>query len=61
MSDEATTNHIFAGSVPLYVVRGTGLNTNADDIIPDSNYPSVYYSGLAGLQYKINHCRTKVF
>jgi len=54
MTNEATTNHIFAGSVPLYVVRGTGLNTYADDIIPDDNYPSVYYSGLAGLQYMIN-------
>jgi len=55
MTDEATTNHVFAGSFPLYVVRGTGLNTKGDNILPDDNYPPVNYSGLAGLHYKINN------
>lgn len=54
MTNETTTNHIFAGSFPLYVVRGTGLNTYGDNIVPDDDYPFMYYSGLAGLQYKIN-------
>jgi len=54
MRDEATTNHVFAGSVPIYVVRGTGMNTNGDNILPDDNYSHMYYSGLAGLHYKIN-------
>ena len=54
MTDKATTNHVFAGSVPIYVVRGTGPNTNGNNILPDDNYPSMYYSGLAGLHYKIN-------
>ena len=43
LTDETTTNHVFAGSFPLYV-----------NVIPNDNYPSVYYSGLVGLQYKIN-------
>ena len=54
MTDEATTIHVFAGSAPLYAVRGTGPNTIGDNIIPDENYPKMYYSGLVGLQYRIN-------
>lgn len=54
MTDKATTKHLFAGSYPLYVTRGTGMNTIGDDIIPDSNYPSIYCSFLVGIQYKIN-------
>ena len=54
MTDEPTTHHVFAGSYPLYVVRKTGADTNGNDILPDKNYPSMYYSSLVGLQYKIN-------
>ena len=55
MTDTPTTQHIFAGSYPLYVARGTGLNSIGDDIVPDDNYPSIYYSGLVGMQYMINN------
>lgn len=54
MTDKATTQHVFAGSYPLYVTRGTGMNAIGDDIIPDNNYPSIYYSFIVGIQYKIN-------
>ena len=54
MTDKATTNHLFAGSVPLYAVRGTGTNTIGDNLLPEGDYTYKYYSGLAGLHYKIN-------
>lgn len=54
MTNKATTNHVGMGQGYLYIVRGTGPNTNADNIIPDEDYPGFYYSGILGLQYRIN-------
>lgn len=53
-TDDATTMHFLAGEFPLYATFGTGPNTIADNIVPDSKYHFRYYSGIIGLQYKLN-------
>jgi hypothetical protein len=53
LTNEATTNQFTGGS--LYVVRGKGPNTIADNIIPDENYPFMYYSYIVSLQYILNN------
>ena len=52
-SPESTRLGSTAFTVPETEAK-TGADTNGNDILPDKNYPSMYYSSLVGLQYKIN-------
>jgi len=52
--EEATTKHVFAGSVPLYASLGNGPTTLSDYIVPGNEFHFSYYSPLFNIQYKLN-------
>ena len=54
LTDKATTKNYLDNTYPLYASFPTGINSIADNIVPDKNYNFKTNSALLGAEYQIN-------